>query len=183
MSEVQKTSASSPFHGLTLWGRYSLLGLAAAFIALILDQAHKSWMIAAYGPQEGPRFTVTSFFDVVMVWNPGISYGLLPQDGATGRILLMTVSLAAVIALLIWIGNAANRLIAVSLGLIVGGALGNVVDRLVYGKVADFFSFHYAGFYWYVFNVADVAITAGVVGLVLDWLLPVGSRGETEKSS
>jgi signal peptidase II len=177
MSQVQKTSASGLFGGLTLWGRYSLIGVASALIALILDQAHKSWMIGAYGPQEGPRFTVTSFFDVVMVWNPGISYGLLPQDSTTGRILLMTVSLAAVIALFIWIGNAANRLIAVSLGLIVGGALGNVVDRLVYGKVADFFSFHYAGFYWYVFNVADVAITAGVVGLVLDWLMPAGRGG------
>jgi signal peptidase II len=174
MSEAQKTSASSLLGGLTLWGRHSLLGLATAFIALILDQAHKSWMIGAYGPQEGPRFTVTSFFDVVMVWNPGISYGLLPQGSTTGRILLMAVSLAAVIALLVWIGNAANRLIAVSLGLIVGGALGNVADRLVYGKVADFFSFHYAGFYWYVFNVADVAITAGVIGLVLDWLMPAG---------
>ena len=178
MSEVQKTSASGLFGGLALWGRHSRIGLAIAFVALVLDQAHKSWMIAAYGPQEGPRFTVTSFFDVVMVWNPGISYGLLPQGSTTGRILLMTVSLAAVIALLIWIGNAANRLIAVSLGLIVGGALGNVADRLIYGKVADFFSLHYAGFYWYVFNVADVAITAGVVGLILDWLVAPRSQGQ-----
>jgi signal peptidase II len=183
MSQVQKTSTNSLFGGLTLWGRYSRIGLATALIALILDQAHKSWMIGAYGPQEGPRFTVTSFFDVVMVWNPGISYGLLPQDSTTGRILLMTISLAAVIALLIWIGNAANRLIAVSLGLIVGGALGNLADRLIYGKVADFFSFHYAGFYWYVFNVADVAITAGVIGLVLDWVVSAarGDGGEGQQ--
>lgn len=172
MSEVEKPSAPSLFGDIALWGRHSLIGVVAAVIALILDQAHKSWMIAAYGPQEGHRFTVTSFFDVVMTWNPGISYGLFPQGSTTGRVVLMTVSLAAVVALFIWIGNAANRLIAVSLGLIVGGALGNVADRLVYGKVADFFSFHYAGHYWYVFNIADVAITAGVIGLILDWLIP-----------
>jgi signal peptidase II len=172
MSEVQKHTERSLFGSFALWGRHSLLGLVAAILALAADQAHKYWMIAVYGIKETDRIQVASFFDLVMVWNPGISYGLLPQGNMTGRVLLMAVSLVAVIALFIWIGNAANRLVALSLGLIVGGALGNVTDRLVYGAVADFFSFHYAGFYWYVFNVADVAITAGVIGLILDWLIP-----------
>jgi signal peptidase II len=172
MAEVSKQTSGGMLAGVTLWGRYSLLGLITAVLALAADQAHKYWMIAVYGIKETDRIVVTPFFDLVMLWNPGISYGLLPQGSATGRIILMAVSLAAVIALFIWIGNAATRLVAISLGLIVGGALGNVADRLVHGAVADFFSFHVAGFYWYVFNIADVAITAGVIGLILDWLIP-----------
>jgi signal peptidase II len=129
-------------------------------------------MIEIYRITESDRVTVTSFFDLVLLWNRGISYGLLPQNSMTGRLLLMGLAMMAVIALLVWMGGTASRLVSVSLGLIIGGALGNLADRFVYGAVADFFSFHYAGFYWYVFNIADVAITAGVVGLVLDWLHP-----------
>ncbi len=169
MSEAGKHISQNWLGTLRLWGRFSVLGIAVALIVFVADQLHKYWMIEIYRIAERGRVTVTSFLDLVMLWNPGISYGLLPQDSSTGRLVLMAVSLAAVTALLLWIGNAASRLAAISLGLIVGGALGNLTDRIVHGAVADFFSLHYAGFYWYVFNIADVAITAGVVGLVLDW--------------
>ena len=90
---------------------------------------------------------------------------------------LISFSLAMVAALTLWMINAASRLSAFSLGLIVGGALGNAADRAVHGAVADFFSFHYAGYHWYIFNIADVAITAGVIGLLLDWATnPVSRR-------
>src|SRR4030042_985008 len=93
----------------------------------------------------------------------------------------VAVALLAVAAgalLVLWMSNAASRLVAISLGLIVGGALGNIADRIMHGAVADFFSFHYAGYYWYVFNIADVAITAGVIGLIIDWLItPSPSEG------
>lgn len=129
-------------------------------------------MLEIYGIAERGRVAVTTFLDLVMVWNPGISYGLLPQDGGLGQVALIVFSAVAVVALFLWMSNAASRLVAISLSLIVGGAIGNMIDRIVYGAVADFFSFHYAGFYWYVFNIADVAITVGVLGLILDWLWP-----------
>lgn len=168
-SEQNQAESAGGFH---YWSGYSRMGLTAAFFALLIDQIHKYWMIEIYSIAERGRVAVTSFFDLIMIWNPGISYGLLPQESAAGRIGLMAVSLAAISALFLWMSNAGSRLAAVSLGLIIGGAIGNLIDRLIYGAVADFFSFHFAGFYWYVFNLADVAIAAGVVGLILDWILP-----------
>jgi signal peptidase II len=170
MPETQHPKAG--IGAIRFWGHHTALGLAIAALALLADQLNKYWMMEIYGIAERGRVAVTSFFDLVMIWNPGISYGLLPQDSDTGRIVLIAISTAAVGALFLWMSNAASRLVAVSLGLILGGALGNLSDRLAHGAVADFFSFHYAGYYWYVFNLADVAITVGVIGLVLDWLLP-----------
>lgn len=172
MSEARNEDRATGFGGVRLWGRYSALGLIVAAASLTADQFHKYWMIEIYKIGEQGRISVSSFLDLVMVWNPGISYGLLPQDGALGRILLIGISIIAVTALFLWMGNAATRIVAASLGLIIGGAIGNLIDRLTYGAVADFFSFHFGGFYWYVFNIADVAITVGVIGLVLDWLWP-----------
>lgn len=170
MSDIGKEIERGWLGGVRFWGRYSAFGLIVAVLAFAADQLHKYWMLEIYRIAERGRVTLTSFFDLVMLWNPGISYGLLPQDSDAGRIALTAVSVIAAVAIFMWIGNAASRLAALSLGLIVGGALGNITDRLVHGAVADFFSFHYAGFYWYVFNIADVAITAGVIGLMLDWL-------------
>jgi signal peptidase II len=158
--------------GIRLWGRFNAVGLSFAATALVVDQLHKYWMIEVYRIAERGRVSVSSFLDLVMVWNPGVSYGMFPQGSVWGRSALIAFAAFAVLALILWMSNAASRLLAVSLGLIVGGALGNMADRLIYGAVADFFSFHYAGFYWYVFNVADVAITVGVIGLIIDWLWP-----------
>jgi signal peptidase II len=152
------------------------IGFSAAALALALDQGHKYWMLDVYHIAERGRVAVTSFLDLVLVWNQGVSYGLLHQDSETGRLALIGFSLAMVVALTLWMVHAASRLSAFSLGLIIGGALGNAADRLVHGAVADFFSFHYAGYHWYIFNVADVAIAAGVIGLLMDWALNPASR-------
>lgn len=169
-TEMETEQGRAPW--LRLWGPFSFSGLAVAIFALAADQAHKYWMLEIYRIAErGPRVEITPFFDLVMTWNHGISYGLLQQGSTSGRLLLMVFGVAAVVALLMWMNNAGSRLVAVSLGFIIGGALGNIADRIMHGAVADFFSFHYAGWYWYVFNIADVAITAGVIGLVLDWML------------
>lgn len=162
----------SLFDKIRLWGPYTGLGLAVAVFALLADQLHKYWMIEIFRIGEKERVEVTGFLDLVMVWNPGISFGQLPQDSDLGRSVLIGFSIAASIALLIWIIYAQTRLISVSVGLVLGGAIGNLIDRIVHGAVADFFSFHYAGYYWYVFNIADVAITLGVLGLILDLLMP-----------
>lgn len=154
------------------WGRLSPIGLGVALAALAADQLHKWWMIHVYDIGARGRVEVTPFLDLVMVWNTGISYGLLSQDGPLGKILLISFAAAVTIGLVVWLARLASRLLAVSVGLIIGGALGNVIDRAVYGAVADFFSFHAYGFYWYVFNIADVAIVAGVIGLLYDSLFP-----------
>ncbi len=108
------------------------------------------------------------FVKLIMVWNRGISYGLFQQNSDFGRWVLIAVSILAAIGLSVWIRRTSAKLLATSLGLIVGGAVGNVIDRLAYGAVFDFIQFHVGSWSWYVFNVADAAIVAGVVGLLYD---------------
>ena len=164
-----------------LWGPYSRLGLAVFLTTLVLDQAHKWWMLEVFRIEERGRVAVTPFLDLVFVKNIGISYSLFDQESFTGQLMLAAFGLAAAFALWIWLARGATgRLLAVSLGLIMGGAIGNAIDRVVLGGVADFFSLHAFGFYWYVFNIADVAIVAGVIGLLYDSVL--ASRKDAAKS-
>jgi signal peptidase II len=170
----QGGTETSRARGIRLWGPASGLGLFAAVAAYALDQAHKYWMLEVYRIAERGAVAITSYFDLVMAWNKGVSYGLFAQHGTTGRFILIGLSLVAVIALFIWMAQSFTRLGGLSVGLIIGGAAGNLTDRIVHGAVADFFHFHYAGFSWYVFNIADVAIVAGVIGLILDWMRQPG---------
>jgi signal peptidase II len=153
-----------------LWGPVSPLGLSIAAVTVLLDQAHKTWMLYVYDIGAKGTVAVTSFFDLVLVWNQGISYGLLPQQSALGRWGLILFAVFASAALGVWLARLDSRLAAASIGLIIGGAIGNGIDRILYGAVADFFSFHAFGYQWYVFNIADTAIVAGVVGLLYDSL-------------
>jgi signal peptidase II len=155
-----------------LWGPFSRLGLLAGLITLALDQANKWWMLDVYRIGERGRVAVAPFLDLVYVKNIGISYSLFDQDSYDGQLMLAGFGTLATVALWVWLARGgANRLMALSLGLIMGGALGNAIDRVRLGGVADFFSLHALGFYWYVFNVADVAIVAGVAGLLYDSFL------------
>jgi len=155
-----------------VWGPFSRLGLTVLIATFVLDQAVKWWLLAGYRIAEKGRVAVTPFFDLVFVKNPGISYSLFEQDSFMGQILLALFGVVAATALWIWLARGAtNGLMAVSLGLIMGGALGNALDRVLIGGVADFISLHAYGFYWYVFNIADAAIVAGVIGLLYDSLL------------
>ena len=153
-----------------LWGPLSPLGLGVAALTVLADQASKAWMLYVYGIGAKGSVALTSFFDLVLVWNEGISYGLLPQESPLGRLGLILFAFGASLALAVWLARLALPLAAASIGLIIGGAIGNAIDRIAYGAVADFFSLHAFGFQWYVFNVADTAIVAGVVGLLYDSL-------------
>jgi signal peptidase II len=149
-------------------------GFVAAAIALILDQSSKLLMLyglgfSGMGP--GENIAVLPFFNLVMVWNPGVSYGLFPASSPEGSAVLALFSIAAVAALGWWLWVSDRLTLTVGLGLVIGGALGNLIDRLVHGKVADFFHFYGGGYDWYVFNVADAAITFGVIALLYDALL------------
>ena len=151
------------------------LGLLAAVIAAAVDQAAKLWLLYGFGLTGRGRVPVTSFLDLVLAWNTGISYGLFRQEGPLGQWALLALKAIAVILLWIWLARTSSRLTALSLGLIIGGAVGNAIDRLAYGAVADFVLFHLTtasfSFKWYVFNLADVAIVAGVIGLLYETLV------------
>lgn len=163
-----------------VWGAYSRFGLSIALATLAIDQFHKWWMLLVYRIEDKGRVAVLPFVDLVFVKNQGISYGMLTQDGAGGQRLLAGLAAVASIALACWLAlGATNRLMAASIGLIIGGAVGNGIDRVLIGGVADFFSLHAFGFYWYVFNIADVAIVAGVVGLLYESF--VSSRNDAAK--
>ncbi len=150
-------------------------GLAAAALALLLDQVSKFVLLYGFGFKDmepGQSVEVLPFFNLIMTWNPGISYGLFPAHSRVGSIALVLLSLAAVCGLGWWLWNAPRRALSIGLGLVIGGAIGNnLIDRLIYGKVADFFHFHALGYDWYVFNVADAAITFGVIALLYDALM------------
>lgn len=162
-------------------------GLSAAAMALALDQGSKLFLLYVLHFIEmapGEAVPVLPFFNLVMVWNPGVSYGLFPARGLLGTAALAVFSLAAVAALTWWLWRASRRVLAIGLGLVIGGALGNLVDRLIYHRVADFFHFYVRGYDWYVFNIADCAITVGVVALLYDALLRpesdvVGTNSQT----
>ncbi len=156
---------------IALRGPNSRLGFWFAAAALAADQLHKWWMLSIVEIAERQVITVTPFFDVVLVWNRGVSYGWFQQDSDLGIYLLVAFTALAVLAMIIWLATCDGARVAVALGLIIGGALGNGIDRLVHGAVADFFSFHAFGFYWYIFNLADVAIVAGVAVLLYDSIL------------
>lgn len=149
------------------------LGIAIAIIVLLLDQLSKLALLNIADIESG-GYRLAPFLDIVLVWNRGISYGLFQQDSATGRWGLAAITIVAVVALSIWLRRARGPLVGTALGLVIGGAIGNGIDRIAYGAVVDFVHFHVGSFSWYVFNVADVAIVAGAAGLLLDAL--IGSR-------
>ena len=150
------------------------LGVAAAVLACAVDQASKLYLMFGYGLPQQPPIRLGPFFDFVFVRNKGISYGLFQTEGPLGQWILLGIKVAAVAALAVWLIRTRDRLTALALGLIIGGAIGNAIDRLAYGWVFDFVYFHVRTtswqFNWYVFNLADVAIVAGVAGLLYDSL-------------
>jgi signal peptidase II len=153
---------------LRFWGPLSAFGLSLGALTAIADQASKWWMLKIFDIEARGQVAVTPFLDLVMVWNRGISYGLFQQGGTLGQILLAALAVAAVFGLTLWLARMSSVIGAAGAGLVMGGAVGNAIDRVVHGAVADFFSFHAGDFYWYVFNVADAAIVAGVAGLMYD---------------
>lgn len=155
-----------------------ILGFLVAAVTLAVDQGHKIWMLDVFDIAARQPVALTPFLDLVMAWNPGISYSLLSAETPEGRFALLAISLIATAALSVWLWRAPDRLTTVGLGLIVGGALGNAYDRFAYGAVADFFHFHVGGFHWYIFNLADVAIVAGVGLLLYESFFVAGKKNE-----
>lgn len=154
-----------------LAGPLTAFGVTIAALALIIDQASKLYLVFVHDLDANPM-RLGPFFDFVLTRNYGISYGLLQMPGEAGQWALVGFKVLAVALLWAWLAKAEDRLTAASLGLIIGGAAGNTIDRLLHGWVVDFVFFHVSGagwqFKWYVFNLADVAIVAGVAGLLYE---------------
>ena len=155
-------------------GRHAALGLTTSLAVAAVDQASKLWLLFVFELGSRGLVPVVPSLVLVLTWNTGISYGLFPQNTELGRWLLLALQAGAILGLGIWMLRAPARLTVVALGLIVGGAVGNIIDRLAYGAVADFVFFHVDfgswEFRWYIFNLADAAVVAGVVGLVYESL-------------
>jgi signal peptidase II len=158
-----------------LSGPRTCFGLAVAAVICVLDQASKLYLLFVFDLGANGPVRLGPLFDLVLTRNTGISYGLFQTEGPLGQWMLLGIKVLAVALLWIWLARSPGRLAALSLGLIIGGAIGNGIDRLAYGWVADFVFFHVSTatwhFNWYVFNLADVAIVAGVVGLLYESLV------------
>jgi signal peptidase II len=152
-------------------------GIIAAIAALALDQASKLWLLFVFDIGHRGAVSVTPFLDLVLAWNVGISFGWFQNDSPLAQAILMIIKAVAVIVLAIWMARSRTLMATVALGLIIGGAIGNAIDRFAYGAVVDFALFHlqFGGktYNWYVFNLADVAIVAGVAALLYDSFLGV----------
>lgn len=146
------------------------LGLGVALAVAVLDQALKAWMLAlVFDP---PRVLVlTPFFNLAPAWNRGVSFGFLAHGSEWAPWLLSALAAAIALYLLRWLSKAESPWVATALGLVLGGAVGNAVDRVRYGAVADFLDFHAFGWHFWAFNLADSAITVGAAGLLLMSLL------------
>jgi signal peptidase II len=155
--------------------RLGLAAYALAAVVVSLDQASKAYVLGPLALPDRGQITVLPIFRLTMVWNPGVSFGLMAAKGDLGRWLLVAFAAAVVVALALWARQAGRALTALSVGLIMGGAIGNnVIDRVRFGAVADFLDFSGIGFKW-VFNVADSAITVGVILLLIEMLLTAKS--------
>ncbi|MBO6544711.1 MAG: signal peptidase II [Alphaproteobacteria bacterium] len=167
-SRSVKTILSDLVARTPLWGPMSVLGLVIALLAFLGDRLSKWWLMDVYGVADRGVIKLLPFLDIVMAWNKGISYGLFQAETGTGRAFLAGFAILVSGALYLWLARVNQRLLSVAIGLIIGGALGNIYDRLIFGAVADFFSPHAFGYYWYIFNVADVWISFGVILMMYD---------------
>jgi lipoprotein signal peptidase len=156
-----------------------VLGLSLAALVLVADQASKWWILRVLDlPTRGDVPVVPKLLDLTMVWNHGVTFGLLQAGNRVGQMVLAAVAIAVVAGLFVWLRRAESLLVGASIGAIAGGALGNVVDRFRLGMVVDFIHVHWGALdlFPFVFNVGDSAIVIGVGALLLESLLPARAR-------
>ncbi|WP_422365000.1 signal peptidase II [Pelagibius sp.] len=154
-----------------------ILGIAT--VVLILDQISK-WLILAVVMQPPRRIPVTDFFNLVLTYNTGVSFGLFQGDSPLRPYFLSAIALVIVVGLLIWARRQPPGLLTYGVGGVVGGAIGNVIDRMHQPGVVDFLDFHVAGWHWPAFNIADSAIVCGVALILVDGLFEGRRKGYKE---
>ena len=158
-----------------------MTGGLLALLVVLADQVTKEWALATLF-RDGAVVEVTPFFNLVAVWNRGVSFGLMASDDPMTPFYLSGFAVAVVVGLVVWLARASTPLLRISLGLIIGGAIGNVIDRLRYNAVVDFIDWHAFGYHWPAFNLADSAISVGVVFLLFDSFLGDSQRSDPQIS-
>lgn len=153
-------------------GRFWRLGLLAAVVIVLFDQATKWWIVNVLMQPVPQAVEVTPFFNLVLAWNRGVSFGTFSAGGSWMPYALTAVALAIAAVLATWLWRAERWFVALGLGMVIGGAVGNVLDRVRLGAVVDFLDFHAFGWHFWAFNVADSGISVGVVLLLIDGLFP-----------
>ena len=159
----------------------SRAGLLAGLAVLVADQASKWWILQQLDLPDRHRVDLLPVLSLTWVENTGVTFGMFRAAGGWGPVLLAAIAFAIVAGLIIWLRRAETLLVALSLGAIAGGAIGNVVDRLRFGWVEDFIHVHVGTWSWYVFNVADAAIVCGVAALVVDGMRPRPRRSPADE--
>lgn len=153
-------------------------GLIVAVLVLVIDQASKFYLVDLMA-RHPEGIVLTPFFNLVQVWNRGVSFGVLGSEwlGENQRWLLAALAVGVAVAMVFWLRKVTSRWESLAIGLVIGGAVGNAIDRVIYGAVADFFDFHVSGWHWPAFNVADMGISCGAVALVVVAILSPKSQG------
>ena len=147
-------------------------GLAAAVAVVIIDQLSKAAVLGFFdGSPIGAHEAITPFFNLVLTYNRGMSFGLFNTPGAMNVLLFSLLAAVIVAMLIVWLRRVESPFLAVAIGLVIGGAAGNVIDRLRLGAVVDFLDFYVGAWHWPAFNIADSAICLGVAAMLLDGLL------------
>ena len=150
---------------MTIIGPFTRLGALIAILVFAADQLSKYWILRIINLDERDPIQITPFMDLAMAWNRGVSYGLLSTNT---QVLLIILSLVISFFIVLWLAKTTHPMAAAAFGLILGGAIGNALDRAIHGAVADFVHLHWGTWSWYIFNVADIAIVAGVALLIYD---------------
>lgn len=163
-------------------GRSLRRGLGLAVLVIALDQLSK-WAMLTQMMLPPRTIEVAPFFNLVYVWNRGISFGMFNSDSPWNRWTLPLLAVAIVVYLVNWLRRTGHWLVITALGLIIGGALGNVLDRAMHGAVFDFLDVHAYGYHWPAFNIADSAITVGVCLLIIDSLFGLSGRRTREEEA
>lgn len=158
--------------------RLVLLGGVLAGLVILADQVSKWWLLTGLMAQ--PQvIEITPFFNLVAAWNRGVSFSLFHNEAASGPFILSAIAIVISVALMAWLTRIRHILAAAGTGLVIGGALGNVIDRLRFGAVFDFLDVYWGTYHWPAFNLADSAIVLGVVLLMWDGLFHGTERGKT----
>ena len=145
------------------------LGLLIAILAVFIDQLSKWWILVFV--MDPPKvISVTPFFNLVLTWNKGVSFGMFNDQGDSGALILSAIAILITLVLIFWLTKAKTNITAIGLSAIIGGAIGNVIDRLTHGAVLDFLDFYVNNVHWPAFNAADSFITIGAITLIWESL-------------
>lgn len=157
-------------------------GIIIALTVLAMDQMLKFWLMIHYALPMRGTVEILPFFNLVAVWNTGISFGMLNEMGASNSSILIVFAAALTTTLLVWLYRTQQRFLARAIGMVVGGAVGNIIDRIRFGGVFDFIDIHLYDYHWPAFNIADAAICIGVILILIDGFLCNNSTHSSSRS-